>query len=56
MTRKALRVTTRLDGVRKPGSAGNCAALSSALAMTERIRSNTKLKLWRTESLREAQN
>jgi hypothetical protein len=51
MPRKAPRVTTRLGGVRKPGSAGNCAALSSALAMTERIRSNTKLKLWRTESL-----
>jgi hypothetical protein len=51
MPRKDPRVTTQLGGVRKPGTAGNCAALSSALAMTERIRSNTKLKLWRTESL-----
>ena len=51
MLRKAQRMTTRLGGVRKPGSAGNCAALSLALAMTERIRSNTKLKLWRAESL-----
>jgi hypothetical protein len=50
MPRKAPRVTTRLGGVRKQGSAGNCAALSSALALTERIRS-TKLRLWRTESL-----
>ncbi len=38
-------------GVRKPASAGNCEALSSAIAMTERIRSDTTLKLWRTESL-----
>jgi hypothetical protein len=51
MPRKALRVTTRLGGVGKPALAGNCAALSLALAMTKRIRSNTKLKLWRTESL-----
>jgi hypothetical protein len=51
MQRKAQRVTTRLGGVRKPGSAGNCAELSSAQAMTEHIRSNTKLKLWQTESL-----
>jgi hypothetical protein len=51
MQRKALRVTTRLGGVRKQGSPGNSAAFSSALAMTERVRSNTKLKLWRTEKL-----
>jgi hypothetical protein len=51
MPRKSPRVTTQLGGVRKAGSAGNCAALSSALAMTEQIRSNTNLKLWRTESL-----
>jgi hypothetical protein len=51
MLRKAPHVTTRMGGVKKPALAGNCAALSSALAMTERIRSNTKLKLWLTESL-----
>jgi hypothetical protein len=51
MPRKAPRVTTQLGSVRKPGLACNCAALSSELAMTERIRSNTKLKLWWTESL-----
>jgi hypothetical protein len=33
MPRKSPSVTTRLGGVRKAGSAGNCAALSSALAM-----------------------
>jgi hypothetical protein len=50
MQQKAPRMmTTRLGGVRKPGSAGNCAALSSALAMTERNQSNKKIKLWRIE-------
>jgi hypothetical protein len=51
MQQKALRLTTLLGGVRKLGSAANCTASSLALAMTEQILSNTKLKLWWTEYL-----